>query len=553
MAGRAAASGLAPIRGMTVPEFASGDAPASSVAARRTRVRGKNLKSTGWLGGAESDLDGETPRSDLTRVAGESVAESRRKSAHLESDSDDPADPPFRRVTIADRFSRSFRMFADGEDEIGADEFNRALGESRLANLRSTADEMIRRTIEQSVARRNFSRVTLLDVTRGALAWLADSERDQLLDIAADAYRQGLSRSGRDGTDASMRAYLLRLQEMRENKRFTGLHWPKPRHQYANGTPFVERVVCFADGAQEFHRERVRARLGYLREQHPASQIILRIDYRAGIAVPRTEAERDEYYPRLAEIMGAEEFQGILIQQGNEPQFEGSPTPEALAREFNGWGRPASDTRNFWMTAAQHNPWAPRLPPAIAPFNAQGPNIDNPYGVEDSPWAQLAYQAKSKIVEAGLEFDRMPHGWSEHVYGDPPRLEANPEFEPWAEPRDSHGWRWQMNVADTWQEVNKSIEDQFGIPPLDVWVTEFNTSARGPDTSRKPVNNYPRGWMLHSIARFAASFARFRGAAWFVGDAAGHDSSWRDYAIHERTGRLGVAEDDFLSMLDQGL
>ena len=38
-----------------------------------------------------------------------------------------------------------------------------------------------------------------------------------------------------------------------------------------------------------------------------------------------------------------------------------------------------------------------------------------------------------------------------------------------------------------------------------------------------------------------------------VGDAASHDFSWRDFAIHERTGRLAIAEDDFLDLLRQGL
>ncbi len=467
--------------------------------------------------------------------------------------SDDPPAPPFRRTTIADRFRRAFEMFADGRDAAGAQEFNRALDEAHLAKLEPTASSMIRQAIDQSTIRSQTSRVLRLNVTRSALDWIDDAEREPLLELAARAYRQGLSRAGLEGATASVTGYLLRLQEIRAGGRFTGMHWPKPRQQYADGTPFVERVICFADGAQEFHRERVRARLGFLREQHPASRIILRIDYRAGIAVPRDAAERDEYYPRLAEVMNAEEFRGIIIQQGNEPQFEGAPTPEAMAREFNGWGRPASDTRNFWMTAAEHNPNAPRLPPAIAPFNALGPDAPNPDGLEQSPWAKLAYQTKYRIVEAGLEFDRMPHGWSEHVYGDPPRRQADAGLEPWAEPLDSHGWRWQMNVSDTWQEVNAAIEERYGIEPIDVWVTEFNTAARGHAAGFAPVNNYARGWMLNAIGRFAFSFRRFRGAAWFVGDAASHDFSWRDFAIHERTGRLGIAEDDFLDLLRRGL
>jgi len=465
--------------------------------------------------------------------------------------SDDPPLPPFADTSLVNRFAVAFAQFADGAETEGKAAFNLALTEAESGGMATLAQDRVRQIVALSDGDNRQDRLIELNISRSALAWLGEGERTALLRQLDGAYRNGLRRVGPEGDVDSVRRYLAAVQKIRGFGRFTGVHWPHPRKEYVDGTPFVERVMCFAGNQEEFHREAVRVRIERLRENYPQSPIILRIDYKPGIAVPRDDAERDEYYPRLAEVMGSAEFDGIMIQQGNEPQLEGDPSAEALAREFNGWGMPPEDTRNFWMTAAIHNPNAPRLPPAIAPFNPLGPDGPSREGVEDSPWARLSYRAKAMMVEVGRERDRMPHAWSEHVYGDP--AGGGGRMEPWDNLLDSHGYRWQMNVADTWREVNLAIEAQYGIEPMDVWVTEYNTAARGLDSSFAPESSYAEGWMLNAVARMVASLPTLRGACWFVGDAEAHNNSWTTFALHERRGQLAAAEDDFYGLLEAGL
>ena len=475
----------------------------------------------------------------------------RRPETEPTPTSDDPPLPPFANLSLSNRFATAVAHFASGAEAEGVTAFNTALAEAESGNLAALAQAQIGQIVALSDADDGQDRLLDLNISQSALAWLGEAERTTLLRQIDGAYRNGLRRVGPAADVNRVRRYLTAIQEIRTYGRFTGIHWPHPRKEYADGTPFVERVMCFAGDQEEFHREAVRPRIERLRESYPFSPIILRIDYKPGIAVPRDDAERDEYYPRLAEVMGAPEFDGIMIQQGNEPQLEGESSAEALAREFNGWGLPPEDTRNFWMTAANHNPNAPRLPPAIAPFNPLGPDDPTPGGVEDSPWARLAYRAKALMVEVGQERDRMPHAWSEHVYGDP--AAGAGRLEPWSDPHESHGYRWQMNVADTWHEVNLAIEARYGIEPVGVWVTEYNTAARGLDSTYAPENSYTEGWMLNAIARMAASLPTLRGACWFVGDAEAHNNSWTTFALHERHGQLAAAEDDFYELLAEGL
>ena len=307
----------------------------------------------------------------------------RRPETALPGTSDDPPLPPFADTSLVNRFAVAFAHFADGAETEGIAAFNVALTEAESGGMASLAQDRIRQIVALSDGDDMQDRLVELNISRSALAWLGYGERTALLGQIDGAYRNGLRRVGLAGDVDGLRRYLAAVQEIRGFGRFTGVHWPHPRKEYVDGTPFVERVMCFAGDQEEFHREAVRVRIERLRESYPQSPIILRIDYKPGIAVPRNEAERDEYYPRLAEVMGAAEFDGIMIQQGNEPQLEGDPSPEALAREFNGWGMPPEDTRNFWMTAAINNPNAPRLPPAIAPFNPLGTEGPGPDGIED--------------------------------------------------------------------------------------------------------------------------------------------------------------------------
>ncbi|MBM4438502.1 MAG: hypothetical protein FJ029_15050, partial [Actinobacteria bacterium] len=403
-------------------------------------------------------------------------------------------------------------------------------------------------------ARGTAASLAQFDVAGTALSWLTVAAGATLRQTANTVNGEVMQREASTSPRDVVTALLRQLRAIRESSGLLGLHWPDPHRSYRDGAPFVERVVCFAEPAAEYHRERVRMRVQQLRARHPGSPIVLRIDYRPGRAIPRSEAERTEYYPQLESIISAWEFRGLLLQQGNEPQFEGTASPEELAREFNGWGRPPADTGNFWSRCRTIDPSAAILPSPLAPFHPAGPHTPNPAGLEDSPWARLAYQTKRRILEAGLAHGRLPSAWSEHVYGDPPPAGANADREAWADVRaPGAGYRWGMNVAATWQAVNVHVEREFDLPPLPVWVTEFNTAARGTAPPHLPTLNYARGWLVHALAQMTQAFPTLQGGCWFVGDSASHDGQRTDFALHGGAGRLADLERDYQDLHAAGV
>ncbi len=471
-----------------------------------------------------------------------------------------PGAPEIDGFTVAQEFTedRIWRhwdaaraFFARGLDPEGATEFRSAVavafGHGRVdigEYLAAEGQELVRE-------RPSAARLAALDIGGAVVSWLPPPVRDRLHAQANVLYGDVLG-AERDIADPAIVATLLsQLRTIRRSTGLLGVHWPDPSRTYRDGTPFVERVVSWAETGAEYHREQVRVRVSKLRARHPRSPIVLRVDYRPGQAIPRTEAERAEYYPLLESIIKAEEFQGLILQQGNEPQFDGNPTPDDIAREFNGWGTADTDTGNFWARCDIFNPTAVRLPMPIAPFHPDGPEQPNPAGVEDSPWARMAYQSKWRLLEHGKARGRIPHGWAEHVYGDPLPGQAGADREAWRDARDPRtNFRWGMNVAETWHEINHTLERAFGLAPLPVWITEFNTAARGTSMPFRPADNYVHDWMIHATAQMATRLPTLQGACWFVADSYNHDLQWDQFALHEGKGRTRDAEHDF-EMLQQ--
>ena len=474
-----------------------------------------------------------------------------------------PGAPEIDGLTVASEFTeaRIWRhweaardFFTRGLDPQGATEFRSAVavafGHGRVdigEYLASEGQGLVRE-------RPTADRLAALDVGGPVVSWLPAPVRERLRAQANILYRDILD-AERDTVDPAIVATLLgQIRTIRNSSGLLGVHWPDPTRTYRDGTPFVERVVSRAETGVEYHREQVRVRVSKLRARHPLSPIILRVDYRPGQAIPRNEAERAEYYPMLEGIIKAEEFQGLILQQGNEPQFDGNPTPDEIAREFNGWGTADTDTGNFWTHCDIFNPTALRLPMPIAPFHPDGPAQPNPAGVEDSPWARMAYQSKQRLLEYGKARGRIPHGWAEHVYGDPLPGQAGADREAWRDLRDPRtNFRWGMNVAETWHEINGALERAFGLTPLPVWVTEFNTAARGTRTPFRPADNYVPGWMIHATAQMATRLPTLQGACWFVADSYFHDLQWAQFALHEGKGRTRDAERDFETLQRAGV
>ena len=474
-----------------------------------------------------------------------------------------PGAPEIDGLTVASEFTeaRIWRhweaardFFTRGLDPQGATEFRSAVavafGHGRVdigEYLASEGQGLVRE-------RPTANRLAALDVGGPVVSWLPAPVRERLRAQANILYRDILD-AERDTVDPAIVATLLgQIRTIRNSSGLLGVHWPDPTRTYRDGTPFVERVVSRAETGVEYHREQVRVRVSKLRARHPLSPIILRVDYRPGQAIPRNEAERAEYYPMLEGIIKAEEFQGLILQQGNEPQFDGNPTPDEIAREFNGWGTADTDTGNFWTHCDIFNPTALRLPMPIAPFHPDGPAQPNPAGVEDSPWARMAYQSKQRLLEYGKARGRIPHGWAEHVYGDPLPGQAGADREAWRDLRDPRtNFRWGMNVAETWHEINGALERAFGLTPLPVWVTEFNTAARGTRTPFRPADNYVPGWMIHATAQMATRLPTLQGACWFVADSYFHDLQWAQFALHEGKGRTRDAERDFETLQRAGV
>ena len=436
-------------------------------------------------------------------------------------------------------------FFVHGLINKGAAEFREAIAIAFAQGRADIGEFLVLESLDGVGRFGGAERLVQTDLGGRASGWLPRSTRDRIRARANTVYRNVMGSEAKTAATSTVAALLGQLRVIRASSGLVGLHWPDPGRTYRDGTPFVERVVIFSADGTEYHRERVRMRVAKLRNRHPNSTIVLRIDFRPDQVIPRTAADRNEYYRQLEHVISAPEFQGLILQQGNEPQFEGNPSPAEAAREFNGFGLDVSDTGNFWSRCDMFNPTALRLPMPVAPFHPDGPDDSNPPAVEDSPWARMSYQMKRAILEVGVPRGRVPSAWAEHVYGDPRPEVPGAEREAWFDTREATaGFRWTMNVAETWQGINATLEQDFGLAPLPVWITEFNTAARGITSPHQPADNYVEGWMIHALSQLTCRMPTLVGACWFVGDSYNHDAQWTRFAIHENHGRMPAAERD---------
>ncbi len=541
--GRAARAGVftpRPQRSAPPPELTSASAPTPSDTPVPT--------STPTRTPAPTPAQRPTPR----QVAASEPLPTQRPGA-LELDGAQ-IDERFLEERLWEHWDAAQAYFARNLDEQAASEFHSAVAVAFAQGRTDVGEYLAAETLQLVERDGGAARLAALDLGGRTVGWLPPEPREALRRTANDVYRSVMTHERNEITTGLAIELLAQLRVIRSSSGLFGLHWPDPSRRYRDGTPFVERVVSFAADNTEYQRERVRTRVAKLRDRHPNSPIIVRVDFRPGQVIPRNEAERTEYYRQLENIISAPEFQGLIMQQGNEPQFEGNPTPDEIAREFNGWGVAETDTGNFWTRCDIFNPTAIRLPMPIAPFHPAGPETANPAGLEDSPWARLAYQSKRRILDGGRARGRVPQAWSEHVYGDPRPGGAGAEREAWTDVRDPlEGFRWGMNVGHTWQEINTHVEREFGLPPLPVWITEFNTAARGITPPFQPADNYVRDWMIHALAQMSAALPTLTGACWFVADSYNHDAQWTRFALHEGHGRLPDAEKDLEALQAAGV
>jgi hypothetical protein len=317
-----------------------------------------------------------------------------------------------------------------------------------------------------------------------------------------------------------------------------GLHWPDATRTYADGTPFVERMVIRSGVPQEeYHPDECHDRVALLAANHPASDILVRVDFREGQAIPHGACERAEYLSRLAWAVNRPAYHDLgsraIFQMGNEPQLEGAPHAGDLVDIFNGPGG------NFVGTVKSWTPTARTAFVPIAPYHPDRLGAPPNSSEEGSPWSDL-YQ---RILDDVLSGGAAPDVLSVHVYGDPTQGQvADFPREPWEDTNKvAEGWRFAMNVARTWADIH---DDAGWNGP--VWVTEFNTAARG----QNPSMNYPARWLLHALGAMAALIPGLEAACWFVGEGRG---VWDAYALHGRRGNMPTAEADFNWMQVHGL
>ncbi len=286
-----------------------------------------------------------------------------------------------------------------------------------------------------------------------------------------------------------------------------GLHWPDPERQYPDGTPFVELV--YLEGAapdDPHHPSQAMPRIEALAAGHPTSEILLRVDWRKGQAYARTDAERTAYDAALRELRRLRHLGGrLILQPGNEPQLEGA----------RGWRLVESALGAFIAQCQQALPDARLASIPVATFHPSRLRATAGQSPEGSPWADLDYA----LLDAWKRVAGPPDVLSVHVYGNP-RLSVADDMQT----RHERGWRFGLNVAETWAENHAAL----GLDHLPVWITEFNTAARGTDRPHRPAVNYHAGWLQDAASVVARALPQAQALCWFVGQARGGD--WQDFA-----------------------
>ncbi|MDE2767304.1 MAG: hypothetical protein OXI70_04355, partial [Chloroflexota bacterium] len=286
-----------------------------------------------------------------------------------------------------------------------------------------------------------------------------------------------------------------------------GVHWADMGRRYPDGTPFVELVYLEGVAPDDpHHLSQAMRRIEALAERHPGSEVLLRVDWRRGQAYARTEAERTAYRAALGELSRLGGLGGrLILQPGNEPQLEG-------ARD---WRLVEGALRVFIAACQQALPGARLASVPVATFHPSRLGARAGQSPEGSPWADLDHA----LLDAWKRIAGPPDVLSVHVYGNPRHSVADD-----MQTRHEAGWRFGLNVAETWAENHAAL----GLDHLPVWITEFNTAARGTDPPNRPAVNYHAGWLQDAAPLVAQALPQAQALCWFVGQ--GRGGHWHDFA-----------------------
>ena len=197
------------------------------------------------------------------------------------------------------------------------------------------------------------------------------------------------------------------------------------------------------------HLSRAMPRIEALAARHPASEVLLRVDWRPGQAYARTDAERMAYEAALRELRRLRQLGGrLILQPGNEPQLEG-------ARD---WRLVEGALRAFIAQCQQALPDARLASIPVATFHPRRLRATAGQSPEGSPWADLDHA----LLDAWKRIAGPPDVLSVHVYGNP-RLSVADD----RQTRHERGWRFGLNVAGTWAENHAAL----GLDHLPVWIS----------------------------------------------------------------------------------
>lgn len=307
-------------------------------------------------------------------------------------------------------------------------------------------------------------------------------------------------------------------------------HYDPDNRKYPVPTTFIQPIYTHPSWAggnthPEYWQQEIDGKIKPLREA--GHYVVLKIKYTQNQDAPHGEDQLEGYcygISVLARMLGG----GIGLCFGNEPNFD-VEAEWAAHITHSGYMAVPYDIAwmfDYWLTPAA--PWHPKY------------GSMHVEGIEPSPWARYQYTYWKKLEE----YRRLWTGVLIHTYADcgaDGNLNGGAQ-EPFADPRESHGWRWGTNTLDTWRECL----EQTDLRELPVIVAEYNSRTHGAVSS----NSYPQGLLQNAVQRFEYTFGdRAKALCWFLDhhyDVPG--SIWEDEALKFGKGRMALARADIESM-----
>ena len=270
-----------------------------------------------------------------------------------------------------------------------------------------------------------------------------------------------------------------------------GLHWPKQWPKgltYRPDMPMVENCYLIPDGDLDiFSVDAVFKRVKVYAEAHPLARILVRVDYQRGEAFKGRSAPMPAALHDLLTNL-APLGRRLVLQYGNEPQLEGADNV----------GRVADAYKVFYDFAREHAPQSLIASIPVAPYNAD--RLGAPDTVPgEAPWLAL----HRYLLTTAIADNRAPDVLSLHAYSDGDRLTVV----------DADGDAFAWNVLAAWHAVHVALH----LDDLPVWVSEFNTAARGITAPHRPADNYVQGAVQAMIEEAPRLCPSVKWMTWFVG------------------------------------